>query len=623
VRRVFVLFTITCAAAGLAAIQPPPGDPAPEDLGQFRAAAERILAESGVPGAAIALVRSDGVEWEGGVGYADRDRKSPVTEHTHFRVGSISKTFVALALVQLYEDGAIDLDAPVRDIAPEIEIDNPWEDAHPVRVIDLLQHTAGFDDMHFNEMYVAPGAQERSLEDVLTINPNSRRVRWVPGTRMAYANPGYAVAGRLIEKVTDQPYEDYIKREIFDPLDMTTSSFRLTGADEALLAQGYDGATGPPVGYPRIHLRPAGNMHSSAHEMAQFVRMLLGWGELGTSFVVDPEYLSNMEHPQVTLAAHAGLRHGYGSGISTRLDLPYEVLGHGGGISGFLSSYGYSPGRDVGYVVLLNSTGARAEPALQRLCSLSIRYLKRDVEPPRKPVVSLDSATMEKYVGYYMDGNPRNQFTWPLQRLLAGREIAVEGAELWMYRLTSVPARLVPVTESTFRLDQDLDASLVFTTDDDGRMVLAGASVYAEKTSRARADALRAAILVAVVSVGSVVPAAIAWIIRLKRARPRGFWDLKIAMLLCPVTILIAAISLRATTVTNWGSANAGTITVFVCTLAIPVLALIVAGLTLVAIHGRASRWLTTYAGLVALAMGGLSLYLSSHGILPLRTWAY
>ena len=77
-------------------------------------------------------------------------------------------------------------------------------------------------------------------------------------------------------------------------------------------------------------------MHSFAREMARFVRMLLGWGELGDAFVIDPEYLGNMEQPRTTVAAAAGLRNGYASGIFTTLDLPYRVLGHNGGIAGFL-----------------------------------------------------------------------------------------------------------------------------------------------------------------------------------------------------------------------------------------------------------------------------------------------
>jgi D-alanyl-D-alanine carboxypeptidase len=87
----------------------PSAAPPPATLEEFRAAAEQIVRETGVPGAGIALVRPGGVEWAGGVGLADRDRGVPITADTHFRVGSISKTFVAIALVQQYEDDALDL----------------------------------------------------------------------------------------------------------------------------------------------------------------------------------------------------------------------------------------------------------------------------------------------------------------------------------------------------------------------------------------------------------------------------------------------------------------------------------------------------------------------------------
>jgi CubicO group peptidase (beta-lactamase class C family) len=311
--------------------------------------------------------------------------QTPVTADTGFRVGSISKTFVAMALVQLAEDGFLDLEAPVDEIAPEVAIDNPWHETHPVRIIHLLQHTAGFDDMHFNEAYVRDDHPERSLEDVLRLNPASRRVRWPPGTRMAYSNPGYGVAGLILEKTAGMPYEDYIQQEIFEPLEMTSSSFRLTAEDEARLAQGYSAADGPPVGFTRIHLRPAGNMVSSAHDMARFVQMLLGWGELDDAAVIDPEYLGNMEQPRTTLAAEAGLRrvrqrhlHATRSAVQDarpqrrhrRFPLELRLL---------------AGSRDAGFVVLLNSTGPRAGEAMQRLSRMAVSYLKRDVAPPDKP----------------------------------------------------------------------------------------------------------------------------------------------------------------------------------------------------------------------------------------------
>src|SRR5262245_48510781 len=210
-------------------------DPTPKSVEEFRLAVQKVLSDTGVPGAGIALVRTSGVEWAGGVGLADRDAKTPVTADTHFRAGSISKTFVAMALVQLAEDGDVYLDTPVSELAPKVRIENRWQTTDPVRVIHLLEHTAGFDDMHFNEMYNLADPADLSLEDVLKLNPRSRIVRWRPGTRMSYSNPGYTVAAYVLEQLTGKPYDEVIKREIFDPVGMKTSSFRLTKTDEPTL----------------------------------------------------------------------------------------------------------------------------------------------------------------------------------------------------------------------------------------------------------------------------------------------------------------------------------------------------------------------------------------------------
>jgi CubicO group peptidase (beta-lactamase class C family) len=626
VRRVAFVLAVSLAALSSVHEQTTAAsadDPVPQTLDEFQREAANVLRDTGVPGAGLALVRQSGIEWAGGVGYAERDRQIPVTADTVFRVGSISKTLIALALVQLSEDGLLDLDSPVAEAAPEVDVINPWEDSDPVRVIHLLQHTAGFDDMHFNEMYVPAGEPDRPLHEVLRINPRSRRVRWKPGTRMSYSNPGYAVAGLILEQTAAMPYEDFIAREIFQPLSMSRSSFRLTSETQSQLAQGYTSQEGPPVPLRGIYLRPAGNMVSSASDMGRFVQMLLGWGELGDAFVVDPEYLGNMEQPRTTLATAAGLRNGYGTGIFTTLDLPYRVLGHNGGIDGFMSSYAYSPSRDVGYVVLLNSAGVKASEALRRLSAMAIGYLKRDIQPPAKPEADVDPQLLDRYVGYYHDANPRNQFAWPLQFLFSGREIVREGNVLYAQPVLGDRQRLVAVSDSTFRLENEIDASRVFTTDDAGVMVLAGPQVYAERTDRWTIDLLRGALGAAVLIIGSVLVVAVFWVARLRRAAPRGFWTLKLAMLLCPVVLVVPFAVLSLSTPMSWGKPTAATIAVFVATLAIPLLSLAVSLLTVNAIRERGSRMLVTYAGLVALAMGGVSLYLRYHDMLGLRVWAY
>src|SRR5688572_31530843 len=113
--------------------QAPDPDPFPKTIEEFRNAVQNVLSDTGVPGAGLALVRMGGVEWAGGVGLADRDQKTPVTADTHFRAGSISKSFIASAIVQMYLDDEIELDAPVAELASEIRIDNAWEPSYPVR----------------------------------------------------------------------------------------------------------------------------------------------------------------------------------------------------------------------------------------------------------------------------------------------------------------------------------------------------------------------------------------------------------------------------------------------------------------------------------------------------------
>ena len=174
-----------------------------------------------------------------------------------------------------------------------------------------------------------------------------------------------------------------------------------------MLAKGYRDRTGPPVPYSQIYLRPAGNLHTSALELGRFVHLLLNWGETENDLVIDPEYLSNMEHPRTTLASDAGLRTGYGSGIASSSIDGFPMLGHGGGIDGFVSQYAYSTSRDVGYVVLLNST--HSPEAMRRISQLAVRYLKADVEAPPKPQATVAEATLRELRGLL----PRRQPAQP------------------------------------------------------------------------------------------------------------------------------------------------------------------------------------------------------------------
>jgi len=612
------LLAVVCVTGGA---QQPDQDPFPKTVEDFRTAVQKVLSDTGVPGAGLALVRMSGVEWAGGVGLADREKNLPVTADTHFRAGSISKSFIASAIVQMYLDSEIDLDTPVSEIASEIRIDNAWEPAHPVRVIHLLEHTAGFDDMHFNEMYNVSDPPDMPLEQVLKINPSSRVVRWQPGTRMSYSNPGYAIAGYLIEKVTGEKYEDRIAEKIFKPAGMPTSSFVLTKADEAILAKGYRDRTGPPVPYTQIYLRPAGNLHTSALELGRWVHLLLNWGETENDLVIDPEYLSNMEHPRTTVASFAGLRNGYGSGVSSTEVEGFPMLGHGGGIEGFASLYGYSISRDSGYVILLNST--HSPEAMRRIAKLAVRYLKADVEPPPKPKATVAEATLRKYEGYYHDGSPRNQAFAFIEWLMAGRSVGVSGDHLVATPAFGKPVTLIPVADALFREDDKVEASTAFAQNDAGLMVMAGASRYAERTSRWRVESVRWPVLVSAALVLTPLLMLLIWIVHARRAEPSGFWWMKIFLLLCAIALVLPVTGVMNVSDRELGTFNLWTAAMFSGSVLLPAAAILSFVFTIDAWRRDAGRWLAGYAMIVSVAALIVSGYLSAWGMIGFRPWNF
>lgn len=613
--------TLAVQACGQPSAPSPAPAGAPATLDEFRGAAEQVLRETGIPGAGLALVRAGGVEWAGGVGLADRDARTPVTADTHFRVGSISKTFVAMALVQQYQDGAMDIEAPVSELAPDVSIDNRWNQSSPVTVLQLLQHTAGFDDMHFREMYNLDDAPDLPLLDVLRRSPASRRVRWRPGTRMSYSNPGYAVAAHVLEKVTGRAYEDVIEERIFQPLGMRTSSFVLRDPEVSLLAKGYDAPTGPPVPFSRIYLRPAGNLHTSPAELASFVQMLLNWGETTETLVIDPEYLSNMERPRTSIAARAGLIYGYGTGIVSRSLAGFAVLGHGGGIDGFSSVYGYSAARDAGWVVLLN--GTYAPEAIDRLSSLALGYLKRDVEPPAKPELPIAPGVLAGHAGYYHPEGSRNEVFASVDWLAGGATISAEGNRLVSRGVLGGRQVLVPVSGTLFRREDDVTPSRVFTTDDDGRTVFLGDGSFGVRVPRWHVEIVRTPVAAALALLATVPMALVAWLAHARRARPAGFWLLKLTLACIPAAAAALASMVLWAPAREWGQMTVWTRLTFIGSWALPLASLVALALLVHAWRLGAGRWLRGYALLVTTAGLTLSGFIAAWGLVGFRPWAY
>src|SRR6266513_4827356 len=137
--------TTTCPALGA------DDTSGPKSIPELQMRIETVLQETKTPGAAIAIVSRDKVQWVAGIGKADVAANKPVTAETLFRIGSVSKGFAALAALKLQEEGKLKLTDTVKQWVPEVAFINPWEATDPVRLVHLMEHTAGFDDIHLRE----------------------------------------------------------------------------------------------------------------------------------------------------------------------------------------------------------------------------------------------------------------------------------------------------------------------------------------------------------------------------------------------------------------------------------------------------------------------------------------
>ncbi|HWN70465.1 MAG TPA: serine hydrolase domain-containing protein [Haliangium sp.] len=450
----------------------------PETIDELRERIAEVLDRHEVPGVGLALIQRGGEIWSGGVGLARRESSgepaTPIGADTMFRVGSITKTVVALAILRLVEEGRLDLDTPVRDIAPEIDMSNAWDDTAPITVAHLLEHTAGFDDARFNEMYVpGQGDAELSVTDALAQNPRSRASRWQPGRYHAYSNPGYSVAAYVIEKITGEPFDRHVEREVLRPLGMWHTSFSRTPAVQRHLAQGHAGRRQQPVPYRRIYHRAAGDLKASPRELARLVKLLIDRGQTRGGAWLREGSIARMEAARTRVQPLPGMSYGLGNGGDPSLPVP--TRGHGGGIAGFVSDYRYAPSLGVGYMLLFNSSSEAVLPAYVEIRTLVFDYLTRGMElpaPPGPPSTGVPAHELARLAGYYELASPRHALTGFIERALLDAEVRLAGDTLHL-RLGSLGSTpLIPVGGDRFRVPGHSAAAIAFATAGDGSRTL-------------------------------------------------------------------------------------------------------------------------------------------------------
>ncbi|MGC2284371.1 MAG: serine hydrolase domain-containing protein [Candidatus Acidiferrum sp.] len=429
-RLFFVMFAAGLVMAGLVHAQEQPADTVPANSQSTAAGAPQLTKEdlqawldgfvpyalqrNDIAGAVVVIVKDRKVLLEKGYGYADVARRKPMDpEHTIVGVGSVSKTFTWTAVMQLVEQGKIDLD---RDINAYLDFRIPAAFGAPITMRNLMTHTAGFEERI--KTWHLPGAAPRSLHDYLTQVPPPTRI-YPPGKVPAYSNYGATVAGYIVQRVSGELFPDYIADHILKPLGMEHSTFwplpknlqpdlakyyGLASSDTPLPPEANDDE---PVG------EPAGDLEATASDVSHYMLAHLQQGRYGSFQMVSAETEARMEAPAfVPIPGAPATTLGF-----FRDDYNgHRIIAHDGDTSGFHTDMQMLVDDHIGFFTCVNSDGVGGLLPAGSIMRVALfhefmnRYFPADAEAETATVTTAKEDARNVAGEYEMSRRPSGTF---------------------------------------------------------------------------------------------------------------------------------------------------------------------------------------------------------------------
>ncbi|MGA2588596.1 MAG: serine hydrolase domain-containing protein [Bryobacteraceae bacterium] len=332
----------------VALVLPVAGQLPPSTTAKIDAAVDKALADSGAPSASIAVVKDGRIAYEKAYGKARLDPATPARPEMRYSIGSVSKQFMAAAILLLVEDGKLSLDDRVGRFLPDLTR------ANEITIRQLLSHTSGYQD-YYPLDYVAPFMQKPVTADEILKTWAGKALDFDPGTRWQYSNTNYVAAGRILERVTGMPLMSFLRSRIFGPLGMTSVIDLAAGSLADSDAAGYTrvglGPARPVAPEGRGWLFAAGELGMTAHDLALWDISLI------ERKLLKAASLDAMINP-VRLANGAPTNYALGVGVSDADGHPR--LQHGGAVSGFVSENTVWPDARAALVVFTNMDGSGA-----------------------------------------------------------------------------------------------------------------------------------------------------------------------------------------------------------------------------------------------------------------------
>jgi len=358
---------------------------------------EQQMELANVPGMAVAVTDREKLIRVSTYGFADVSAQIPVTPETLFEIGSISKSFTSVALLQLWEEGRVDLRDPVTHDLPWFEVQSEYE---PITLHHLLSHTAGI--IMGMEFTGEVRYEVWALRETEATAP--------PGTYYHYSNVGYKALGVVLEDLLSQHYGDIIQERILDGLGMTATEPIITNETRKRLAVGYEGFYGDRPLHPGCPLAPAtwleytggdGSVASTPADMAAYLRMFMNEGQ-GPHRRILSEDSFHLMTQQVIEAKEEGRDSFYGYGLEILESDGHTYVGHGGGMVGYYSYVLADMDDGLGAIVLMNGPGGRCDEEIAMFALKILRASLHDQELPPTPM--FDPSRIEnaaEYAGTY------------------------------------------------------------------------------------------------------------------------------------------------------------------------------------------------------------------------------
>jgi CubicO group peptidase (beta-lactamase class C family) len=466
VRSMVALALLLVAAAAVVSAKEVPSD---RRVGDALRLLDLWIAEQvsyhGVPGLAIGVVRGDRTVWAKGYGRADLATGAPVATSTPFRLGSVSKVFTAMAVMQLRDQGKLSLDDPVTRHLSWFTIGSPYAGAPPITIRHLLTHTSGLPReaaWPYWTTHQFPSREElrRLLATQSVFSP--------PGANYRYSNVGFALLGEIVEAVSGESYAEFVARHLFAPLAMTSSSVTPDAARIAGLARGYQrqrpGEERREMAYYDTGaFAPMGGAISTVDDLGKFLALLLS-ADAGAATRPDPApvmagpTLAEMQRLQFVYPSFTGGR-GLGFAVSRRDGTTY--FGHGGWIGGHRADLSCDPARSLCVVVLTNADDAAPGPFARRALELVGKAIDAAAPPP---VEKQPDPAWSAYFGTYTD-----PWGWEIEVLTLDGDLVLYEHGYPPDEEPGVPInRLIPVPGEAHAFTMGDGERVRFEVDDDG-----------------------------------------------------------------------------------------------------------------------------------------------------------